>query len=156
RRVGPDGIISTIAGNGTFGFGGDGGPATQAELAIPYAVAVGPDGSVYITDTINQRIRRVGPDGIISTVAGTATAGYSGDGGPASQAEINNPTGVAVGPDGSVYFCSAKYFSEGNIRVRRVGPDGVITTAAGNGTSGFGGDGGPAPLANLSSCVGLA
>jgi YD repeat-containing protein len=103
--VGPDGIITTVAGTGSLGFAGDGGPATQAQLSTPRGVTVGSDGSLYIADTHNNfRIRRVGPDGIITTVAGTGSLGFAGDGGPATQARLNEPQGVAVGSDGSLYI----------------------------------------------------
>ncbi|KAB2921394.1 MAG: hypothetical protein F9K25_20545, partial [Candidatus Contendobacter sp.] len=151
RRVGPDGIITTVAGTGTAGYSGDGGPATQARLFFPYGVAVGPDGSVWIADWGNERIRRVEPNGIITTVAGTGTAGYSGDGGPATQALLNSPYGVAVGPDGSVWIADL-----GNERIRRVGPDGIITTVVGTGQFGFSGDGGPATQARINGPLGLA
>ncbi len=144
RRVGPDGIITTVAGNGAFRFSGDGGLATLATLWNPQGVALGADGSLYIADTTNHRIRRVRPDGIITTVAGIGTQGFSGDGGPATQASLRFPTGVAEGPDGSLYIAD-----EDNDRIRRVGPDGIITTVAGNGTQGFRGDGGPATQAAL-------
>ena len=130
-------IITTVAGNGERDFSGDGGPATAAKLSDPFSVAVGPDGSVYVTDTGNSRIRRVGPDGIITTVAGNGRSGFSGDGGPAVAAQLAGPNGVAVGPDGSLYFSDMF-----NHRIRRVMPDGIITTVAGNGTVGFSGDGG--------------
>ena len=149
RRVDPGGVITTVAGNGSFAATGDGGPATAAGLT-PLDVAVGPDGSLYIADgSSNRRIRRVGPDGIISTFAGTGNSGFSGDGGPAVAADIDTPLQLAVGPDGSIYFST---FS----RVRRIGPDGIITTVAGTGGGGFVGDGGPATAATLSSAQGLA
>ena len=168
------------------GFSGDGGRPPAAQLSFPYGVAVGPDGSLYIADRANSRIRRVGPDGIITTVAGNGVSGFSGDGGPATQAQLciilraspwdrtaactsrtpattasaawgptassppwrderrcrlqrrrraghrrrnlTAPSGVAVGPDGSLYIADS-----GNHRIRRVGPDGIITTVAGNG-----------------------
>ena len=145
RRVGPDGIITTVAGTDVPGFGGDGGPATQATLDYPQGIAVGPDGSLYIADSGNNRIRRVGPDGIITTVAGTdGSQGFGGDGGPATQARLAGPWGIAFGPDGSLYIADS-----GNQRIRRVGPDGIITTVAGTGQSGFSGDGGPATQARL-------
>lgn len=128
RRVGPDGIITTIAGNGQEGFSGDGGPATQAMMVSPQAVAVAPDGSVYIADTYNYRLRRVDPNGIISTFAGNGQPSYGGDGGPATGASIYGPQDLAVGPDGSVYISTAW-----DPRVRKVSPDGIITTVAGNG-----------------------
>src|SRR5207247_881331 len=143
--------ISTVAGNGVSDFAGDGGPATQASLNGSFGVAVAPDGSFYIADTINDRIRRVGPDGIISTVAGNGTSGFSGDGGPAQGAALRRPQGVAVAPDGSLYIADT-----GNARIRRVGPDGIIRTVAGNGTVQFGGDGGPATQAGLGNPVGVA
>ena len=155
RRVGPDGIITTVAGGSTFGFAGDGGQATLAKLSSPGTVAVGADGSLYIADSGNLRIRRVGPDGIINTVAGTGAAivvGNGGDGGPALQAQMRQPIGIAVGPDGSVYFTESLIPN-----VRRVGPDGIIATFAGrSGASGFAGDGGLATQALLSRPTGIA
>ena len=133
-----------MAGTGTSGYSGDGGPAGQAGLYGPRGIALGPDGSLYIADRFNNRIRRVGPDGIITTVAGTGVRGYSGDGGPAGQAGLYWPTGVALGPDGSLYIADGA-----NNRIRRVGPDGIITTVAGTGARGYSGDGGPAGQARL-------
>ena len=150
RRVGADGIITTVAGNGIKGFSGDGGPASQAHLADPYGITVGPDGSLYIADTSNQRIRRVGPDGIITTVAGNGIQGFSGDGGPATQAAFSPSAAVATAPDGSLYIADT-----GNQRIRRVGPDGIITTVAGDGIQGFSGDGGPASQARLADPYGI-
>ncbi|MBI3304243.1 MAG: hypothetical protein HYZ72_19435 [Deltaproteobacteria bacterium] len=103
-------VITTVAGlysghtPSAPGFSGDGGPATQAALNEPIGVAVGPDGSLYIADSLNGRIRRVGLDGIITTVAGNPEVGVTGDGGPATQATLADPFGVAVGPDGSLYI----------------------------------------------------
>ena len=138
RRVAPNGIITTVAGTATAGFSGDGGPAIQAQLNSPSEVAVGPDGSLFIADTNNSRIRRVRPDGIIITVAGGGNlADDLGDGGPATQAAINAPFGVAVGPDGSLYIADFNTNFPANIfrsRVRRVGPEGIITTVAGGGS----------------------
>ena len=120
RRVGPNGIITTLAGNGTAGFLGDGGPATQARLNLPRDVTVGPDGSTYIADLLNKRIRRVGLDGIITTLAGTGAGsvgegGYGGDGGLASSAMLGQTAGIAVAPDGSIYFSDST-----NHRIRRL------------------------------------
>jgi RHS repeat-associated protein len=142
RRVGPDGIITTVAGTGTVGYSGDGGPATGAQLGTPNGIAVSPDGGLYIADYFNNSIRRVGPDGIITTVAGTGASGYSGDGGPATNAMLFGPGGVALSPDGSLYIADSG-------RIRRVGSDGIITTVAGTGASGYSGDGGPATGAML-------
>jgi RHS repeat-associated protein len=105
------------------GYGGDGGPATLARLHYPQGLAFGPDGSYYIADTLNGRIRRVGADGIITTVAGNGASGYSGDGGPALNASLYNPDNLAVGFDGTIYIADG-----GNSRIRRVSPDGIITT----------------------------
>ncbi|MGZ8237201.1 MAG: PKD domain-containing protein, partial [Methylobacter sp.] len=150
RRVGADGTITTVAGTSQEGYSGDGGPATQAQLASPTSIAIGPDGSLYIADDENYRIRRVGADGIITTVAGTGQFGDAGDGGPATQAQLEQPYGVAVGPDGSLYFSDR--FSD---RIRRVGADGIITSVAGGGDN-EGGDGGPATEARLSFPEGIA
>lgn len=144
RKVSPDGIITTVAGGRAIGFGGDGGPATSASFRELEAVAVGPDGSLYIADTFNYRIRRVTPDGIVSTFAGNGSSGRSGDGGPATAAAIGNPWGVTVGPDGSVYIADDLH----NV-IRKVDPGGVISTTAGTGYAGYGGDGGPATKATL-------
>ena len=156
RRVGPDGIITTFAGSGPTGlylggFSGDGGPAAQARLNFPADVTVDAKGVVYIADVGNYRIRRVGLDGIITTFAGTGTEGFSGDGGPATQANLNYPADVTVDAKGVVYIAD-----EGNHRIRRVGLDGIITTFAGTGVRGFSGDGGPAAQASLASPYGVA
>jgi hypothetical protein len=144
RRVSPTGTITTVAGNGTFGFSGDGGPATAAALANPTGVAATPDGGFLIADFTNERVRRVSPAGTITTVAGNGTRGVSGDGGSATAAALDDPTSVAALPDGG--FLLTDTFTN---RVRRVSPTGTITTVAGNGTSGFSGDGGPAADAEL-------
>ena len=152
RRVDANGIITTVAGTGSTVYNGDNIPATSANLWSPTAIAVGPDGSLYIAQESQFRIRRVSPDGLITTIAGTGQqAGFNtGDGGPASQARINSVYGIALGPDGSLYFGDAF-----NTTVRRIGPDGIINTVAGNGTSGYSGDGGPATLAQLGQVMGI-
>ena len=145
RRVTPDGIITTVAGNGLGGYGGDGGPAIAATVGAPQALAVGSDGSVYITS--GDRIRRVSPEGVIDCVAGQpGVIGALGDGGPAREGRVNGPQALAVGPDGSLYIADT-----GNNRVRRVSPDGIITTIAGTGGGGDSGDGGQAILAEINS-----
>lgn len=151
RRIDGSGTITTFAGNGTAGFSGDGGQATVAMLNRPTGVAVDAAGRVYIADSNNNRIRRVGTDGVISTFAGTGGGGYSEDGGPATAAQLMNPYGVAVAPDGRVYIAD-----DGNNRVRRVANDGTISTVAGSGTPGFSGDGGPATAASLNHVTGVA
>jgi RHS repeat-associated protein len=151
RRVGPDGIITTVAGTGTPGFSGDGGRATQAQLNFPVGLALGPDGSLYIADSNNHRIRRVRPDGTITTVAGTGVPGFNGDGGLATGAQLRFPLLVEASMDGTLFIAD-----NGNARVRQVRPDGSIITVAGTGTPGFSGDGGPATQAQVSNPTGLA
>ncbi|HEX2911525.1 MAG TPA: RHS repeat-associated core domain-containing protein [Chloroflexia bacterium] len=142
---------ATVVAGTTRGYAGDGGPATQAKFDQLFDAKVAPDGSVYVIDLANQRVRRIGPDGIITTIAGTGIAGYNGDNIPATQAKLFGPWGLAVGPDGSVYI--AEYSN----RIRKVDPNGIITTVAGNGqVDGFGGDGSPATQARLAGPVGLA
>jgi sugar lactone lactonase YvrE len=146
RRVTPDGTITTIAGDGIPQFWGDGGPATQANLQYPTGVTVDHDGNVFIADAANHRIRRIDTDGIITTVAGTGGAGYSGDNGPAVNAMLHHPTGVAVNHRGELFIAD-----DYNHRIRHVGTHGKITTIAGTGLDAFGGDGGPATSAYLSN-----
>ena len=150
RRVFADGTIRTVAGTGLYGDSGDGGPATAAQIKDPLGVAVMPDGGFLIADGGAGRVRRVLPDGTITTVAGNGTRGYSGDGGPATAAEIFDPNGVAVLPDGGFLIADGDYV------VRRVFPDGTITTVAGNATPGFSGDGGPATAARLNVVYSVA
>lgn len=153
-RIGQDGILSHVAGAG-YGFSGDGGPARKAKLAHPAAVAVATDGALYIADTGNHRIRRIGPDGIISSVAGTGKKGYSGDGSLALTANFYSPTGLVLAPDGTLFITDA-----GNYVVRRLTPGGGLSTVAGltrkDWTHDFGGDGGPALKAKFDEPSGLA
>ncbi|MGE7271105.1 fibronectin type III domain-containing protein [Brevibacillus panacihumi] len=144
RKVDASGQISTVAGTGSLGFSGDEGPATSAQLNRPYGVAVDDSGNLYISDYFNNRIRKVDASGKISTVAGTGTRGYSGDGGPATLAQLYYPTGVAVDSSGSLYIVD-----NANNRIRKVDTSGQISTVAGMGTSGYSGDGGPATSAQL-------
>jgi RHS repeat-associated protein len=144
RKVSPNGIISTFAGTGVNGYSGDGGPATLAQISTAFSLAVGPDNSVYLADTVNRRVRRITTDGIINTVAGTGAAGFSGDGGPATLAMLADPRGIAVGRDGSLYIADAA-----GQRVRQVTPDGIIHTIAGTGGIGFDGEGVPAATARF-------
>jgi hypothetical protein len=146
------GTLSTIAGSDPFGdFSGDGGPAIEAALNNPAGVAVLPDGGYLIADAGNDRVRRVFPDGTIKTVAGTGNYGFTGDGGPATAANLQDPLGLAVLPDGGFLIADAAAD-----RVRQVSATGIITTVAGNGTRGLSGDGGPATAAEIDDPNGLA
>jgi sugar lactone lactonase YvrE len=127
-KIAADGSAAMIAGTGVPGFSGDGGPATAAQLNGPSGVTLGADGSLYIADTLNQRVRRIAPDGTISTFAGTGVSGFSGDGGPARAAQFFLPAQTLFDSAGSLYI--ADY---GNSRVRVVSPAGIISTVAGNG-----------------------
>ncbi len=151
RLVNTSGIISTFAGNGQFGYTGDGGPATAAEIGSGYRVALDNANNVYICDQADNCVRKVNTSGIISTVAGNGTAGYSGDGGQATAAELMNPYGMTVDGVGNIYIADGA-----NYRVRMVNTSGIITTIAGNGVVGFYGDGGPATAAELSGPFGVA
>jgi hypothetical protein len=151
RKVTSSGTISTFAGMGFSGFSGNGGQATAAELSGPADVVVDASGNVYIADAANARIRKVNTSGIISTYAGTTVAGFSGDGGPATAAELNNPLGIAVDISGNVYIAE-----QGNDRVRMISTSGIISTIAGTGTHGYSGDSGPATAAELFFPYGVA
>lgn len=149
RRL-SSGIITTFAGNDLSGPGGDNGPAIDAQLDGPESVAVSRDGGVYIADFGHNEIRLVNTNGIITTVAGNAISGFSGDNGPATAAQIDNPVGVAIGQDGTVYIADT-----GNDRVRKIAA-GIMSTLAGNGQGAFGGDRGPPSAAQISEPYGLA
>ena len=137
--------ITAVAGDGVQGFSGDGGPAAAALLNEPRDTAVAPDGSLYVTDTFNNRIRRIDPKGVITTVAGTGSTTYNGDGIAASHASLYWPHDVVVGPDGTVYIADSNHH-----RIRKIAPaTGVISTVAGTGVAGSSGDGGPATKAQL-------
>ena len=148
-RVGTDGLIHTIAGTGTSGYSGDGGPARQAQIGSPRGLDIGPDGSLYFTDFAIHVIRRIGPDGVINTVAGVAyQPGFSPDGDPGIR--LNYPAGLDVDEQGQIYYVDML-----NHRVRRIGIDGVVVTVAGTGTRGFGGDGLPGQRALLYNPMGV-
>ena len=151
RKVDAAGNISTVAGTGESGYSGDGGPAAQAQLAQPYGLTADAAGNLYITDSFNNRIRKVDAAGVISTVAGSGEPGYGGDGGPALQAQLAGPVGAAMDAAGNLYVADGN-----NQRIRMVDAAGVISTVAGNGESGYGGDGGAALRAQLAQPRGLA
>ena len=146
RKINKFGIISTVAGGG--GTFGDGGPATAAQLNHPAGVAVDVFGNLFIADANNNRIRKVDTSGIISTVAGNGIAGFSGDGGQATSAQLNNASGVAVDASGNIFIAD-------NNRIRKVNTSGIISTVVGNGVGGFSGDGGTALSAQLNNPSGV-
>ncbi len=129
-KVGSDGILNNFAGSGGFGNEGDGGPAFNATLRFNGQLAVGPDGSVYVSIRIDSLVRRITPDGNIETVAGSGSQGFSGDGGPAKQAQLYDPAGLAVDAEGNLYIAEPA-----NNRIRMVDPSGMIQTVAGGGTT---------------------
>ncbi len=153
RKIDPNGIITTIAGNGNGGYNGDGMPATQASIDTPWGVAFDNAGNIYIAEYNGNRVRKVDTYGIITTIAGTGIDDYygSGDGGPATLASLDRPSGVAVDNVGNIYIADA-----GNGRIRKVDSRGIISTVAGTGSWGESGDGGPATKAVLKSVEDVA
>lgn len=159
RKITAGGIISTIAGNGTAGYSGDGGPAVSAKLSQPVGIAIDGAGNIYVSEYGNQRIRVINANGIISTYAGTGVAGYSGDGGNATSAKLHldSPSGLAVDNVGNLYIADTY-----NHVIRKIDNQGIITTVAGNGfgagtsSGGYSGDGGPATAAELNVPVDVA
>jgi trimeric autotransporter adhesin len=151
RRVDSTGKITTIAGNGAIGSGGDGGPATSAGLYAPYRAVTDRAGNVYIADYYNNRVRRVDTAGTITTIAGTGAQGYNGDGIPASTAELSLPGAVAVDRTGNVYVADTW-----NNRIRKIDTMGMISTIAGTGFAGVLGDGGAAAMAQVNEPEGIA
>lgn len=145
RKVSSTGVITTIAGTGTAGFSGDNGPAAAAQVNHPEGVTADASGNIYIADTYNNRIRMIDAAGNITTIAGTGTAGYSGNGIPATQATLNGPTSVAIDATGNLFIADFN-----NSAVRKVDLTGTMSQVAGSGTGGFSGDGGPATSAQLS------
>ena len=147
----PNNTISTVAGNGTAGYSGDGGWGTNAKLSSPYGAALDASGNLYIADRNNNRIRKVTTNGVITTVAGNGAAAYAGDGAAATKASLAGPAGVAFDAAGSLYIAD-----QGNNRIRKMDTSGIITTVAGNGTMGCSGDGGTATSASLDYPRGVA
>ncbi|MFZ0761795.1 MAG: hypothetical protein WAM69_17755 [Candidatus Sulfotelmatobacter sp.] len=150
-RVGPGGGIYNVAGVGQYGYNGEGIKATTAAMGSPRGMAVDAAGDFWYSDPGNNRVRMVDTSGIVNTVAGNGTAGYSGDGGLATSAEVNQPNGLVLDASGNLYFSDT-----GNNVVRMVNASGIISTIAGNGTAGFSGDGEAATSASLNSPHGLA
>lgn len=148
------GVITTFAGNGSAAYAGDGGYAANASLNAPSSIAIDTSGNLYIADSMNYRIRKVNLSGVISTVAGNGTVGYSGDGGSAVNAQLANPSGIAVDSTGNLYIADSW-----NSVVRKVtASSGIITTVAGDGTTNYvdSGDGGLATNATISQLNGVA
>ena len=150
RVVNTAGIISTIAGSGVVGFGGDGGPATLAQLNGPSGLAVDHSGNIYVADKKNHRLRKVGTDGNITTIAGTGSVSFNGEGIPATTANLYEPSGVTIDAAGNLFVL--EYI---NPRVRKITTSGIITTIAGNGTTGYSGDGGTAASATFDRPIGI-
>lgn len=142
----PGRTIRTIAGTGVAGFSGDGGPALTAQTSNPFDLMIGPDGGLYVCDVDNHCVRRLDLEtGMLSTIAGTGREGYSGDGGPAREADLRQPYELRFAPQGNMYIVEMQ-----NHIVRRIDAQtGVISTVAGTGTAGFSGDGGPSTEAQL-------
>jgi sugar lactone lactonase YvrE len=150
RKISPSGIITTIAGTGSSGYNGDGILATDAKLDSPVGIAVDATGNVYIADNYNSRIRKVNGAGIISTIAGKETYGFSGDNGSATAAELDYPHGIAIDGIGNIYIADFN-----NDCIRKINTAGIISTIAGHGTN-LPGDGGAATSANIKKPYGLA
>lgn len=150
RKVNTSGIITTYGGNGAPGYSGDGGPATLAKLFNPSALALDSLGDLLVADEGNACVRKINSAGIITTVAGNGTAGFSGDGGPAATAQIMPPTSIVVDKTGNYYI------GESSHRIRKINAAGIISTFAGTGSPGFSGDGGLATSAQFKGIFGLA
>ncbi len=148
RKVIGDGTMPTVAGQR---FGGDGGPALNAVMRQPRGIATDGKGNVYVSDTANNRVRKISATGVITTIAGTGTAGFAGDGANATDAQLNAPTGLAADANGVVYIADTQ-----NDRIRRVDAGGIISTVAGNGSAGLAGDGGPAVSAQINKPEAIA
>ena len=151
RKISPSGIVITVAGNGRPGYSGDSGPAAGASFDAPAGLALDTSGDLYVADSRNSAVRKISPEGVTTAFAGTGKPGYGGDGGPATSALLNGPTGLALDSHGNLYIADT-----GNCVVRAVSPAGTISTAAGSGCYGYSGDGGAATAASFSAPTGLA
>ncbi len=150
RKLSTTGIITTIAGTGVTGFGGDGVPASSAAITNPWGVVLDQAGNLYFCDRYNQRIRKIDGSGIITTIAGNGTAGFFGDGGAATAALISDPTDLAIDLNGNIYFTE-----NADNRVRKISNTGIITSICGNGVGAFFGDGGAATAGRVNGPVGI-
>ena len=150
RKIDKDGIITTIAGNGDAGYGGDNGPAISATLNFPAGLCVDHNENLLVADRNNHRVRMINTQGIITTIAGTGSPAFGGDDGPAVSAQLNFPSGLACDDKGELYISDRS-----NNRIRKIGSDGIISTYAGVGVAGFGGDFGPAIEAMLKYPFGI-
>jgi len=150
-KIDSNGMLTDVVGTGDSGYSGDGGPATEATLKVPAGLTFDKQGNLYIADRENHVVRKVNTQGIITTVAGTGTAGFGGDGGPATKAQLNLPSDMAVDSEGNLYISDRS-----NNRIRKVAPDGTITTYAGTGNEGYNGDNMAATRATLDKPFGLA
>ena len=151
RKVTPTGVISMFAGTGSSGYSGDGGAATLANMTTPIGVAIDNAGNIIVSDSGNHTVRRITPTGTITTVAGTGSGGYNGNSGTATAVQLSEPRGLAVDRTGNLYIADSN-----NHRIRRVTPGGALSTFAGNGTSGYSGNGGAATLAAINRPTGVA
>ena len=151
RKIDTAGIISTIGGMGIAAFGGDGGPATSAKIQYPMGVALDDTGNIYVADEGNNRIRKISTSGIISTIAGSAVYGFSGDGGPSTAAKLYYPQGIAVDGVGNIYIADVN-----NNRIRKINTAGIISSITGDGTAGYNGDGILATTAEVNQATGIA
>jgi sugar lactone lactonase YvrE len=145
------GIITTFAGTGQPGYSGDGKQASKARIGAPSAIDFDSEGNLYFADLTQHVVRKIDVNGIITTVAGTGISGFSPDGTPGTEAKLFKPLGIAVRPDGKVYFSDSR-----NNRVRTITKDGTLLTVAGSNIAGDAGDGGPAINARLNEPQGLA
>ncbi|MES2592764.1 MAG: T9SS type A sorting domain-containing protein [Bacteroidota bacterium] len=149
RKVTPGGVISTVAGTGVYGTSGDGGAATAATIYVS-SMAIDPLGNIYISNASDHIIRKINTLGIITTVAGTGVAGFSGDGGAATAATLNSPANMAIDAAGNLFIADLD-----NYRIRKINTSGVISTYVGNGTFGYSGDGGIATAAQICESNGM-
>jgi DNA-binding beta-propeller fold protein YncE len=151
HRIDREGYLTRFAGNGVRGRGGEGVKALESSFAFPCDVRLDSKGNIFVADLENHRIRKITRDGIVTTVAGTGVPGYSGDGGPALDAQLNSPWGILIDKDDNLLIADSN-----NDAIRKVGSDGIIHTIAGNGQEGYEGDGGPATSAKLNTPQSLA